>query len=151
MKIFLMKTCSAFFAAAILFTSVPTAHALRGTLRNADRRCERTAGREKDRCRFVNARIERLRFRHVRMGVTRGHLLREMRHVSKNRPVRDIRRIGNHNLARLRRHNRNGGNARRLINRRDERARDKCKSLRSTEKYRCIRNVTRASSRGNTR
>jgi hypothetical protein len=151
MKVFCFRACSAFFVAALLVTTVPTAQAARGTLRAADRRCERTAGREKDRCKFINARIERLRFRHARVGYQRGHLLREMRHVSKNRPVRDIRRIGNPNLARLRRHNRNGGNARRLINIRDEKARSKCADLRSTEKYLCIRNVTRASSRGNTR
>ncbi len=151
MKLFCTKVCSAFFAAAILLTTVPTAQAARGTLRAAERRCDRTAGRELARCKYVNSKTERQRYRNSRNGYTRGHTLREMRHLPKNRPATDIRRIGTPDLARLRRHNRNGGNARRLINNRDEKARTKCEELRSTAKYMCIRAETRASNRGETR
>ena len=153
MKSLCTKTCSAFFVAALLFASAPVVvHAEGGmTLRAADRRCNRTAGRERDRCKYVNSRTERLRFTNSRNGYTRGHTLREMRHVSKNRPATDIRRIGSANLARLRRHNRMGGNARRLINTRDENARTACEQLRGTEKYMCIRGRTRAFHRGETR
>ena len=154
MKLLLSKACSAFFAAALLFTSVPLAHAGGEggrTLRSSERRCERTSGRERERCKYDNSNTERQRYRNSRNSYTRGHTLREMRHVSKNRPATDIRRIGTPNLARLRRHNRNGGNARRMINRRDDYARSKCENLRSTEKYMCIRRETRASNRGETR
>jgi len=139
------------FALSILATTVPTAEAARGTLRSTETRCEDTSGREAARCKYVNSKTERLRYRNSRNGYTRGHTLREMRHTSKNRPATDIRRIGTPNLARLRRHNRNGGNARRLINNRDENARTKCEELRSTAKYMCIRAQTRASNRGETR
>ncbi len=152
MKSLCTKTCSAFFAAAILFSSTPLVHATgTTTLRAAERRCARTAGREQARCKFVNSRTERLRYTNSRNGYTRGHTLREMRHVSKNRPATDIRRIGSPNLARLRRHNRNGGNARRLINTRDENARTACEQLRGTNRYMCIRGRTRAFHRGETR
>ena len=153
MKKYVTKACSAFFVSALLFTSVPTAQASGGgmTLRASERRCERTSGRELARCKYVNSKTERQRYRNSRNSYSRGNTLREMRHVSKNRPATDIRRIGSQNLARLRRHNRNGGNARRMLNTRDDNARAKCEDLRGTEKYMCIRRETRASNRGETR
>ncbi|MDA1292651.1 MAG: hypothetical protein O3A81_02630 [bacterium] len=152
MKLFLIKSCSAFFITALLVTTIPSsAYAARGTLRKTETRCENTAGRENIRCKYVNSKTERLRYSNSRNGYLRTHTLRERRHVSKNRPSTDIRRIGSEDLARIRRHNRDGGNARRLINRRDENARAKCESLESTAKYMCIRAQTRASNRGETR
>lgn len=151
MKKLATKTCSALFIAVLMISTVPTAQAARGTLRTTETRCSNTAGREAARCKYVNSKTERLRYRNSRNGYTRGHTLREMRHVSKNRPATDIRRIGTESLARLRMHNRSGGNARRLINTRDENARAKCELLESTAKYMCIRAQTRASNRGETR
>lgn len=151
MKKITTKTCSTVFIAALMITTIPTAHAARGTLRTTETRCANTAGREAARCKYVNSKTERQRYRNSRNSYTRGHTLREMRHVSKNRPATDIRRIGTANLVRLRHHNRMGGNARRLINSRDENARAKCESLQSTAKYMCIRAKTRASNRGETR
>lgn len=151
MKTFLIKTCSAVFVAALIVTTVPTAQAARGTLRNIETRCDNTAGREKNRCKYVNSKTERHRYTNSRNGIQRTHTLRERRHVSKNRPATDIRRIGTEDLERLRRHNRDGGNARRLINKRDKNARAKCENLESTAKYMCIRAQTRASNRGETR
>ena len=146
-----MKLLSGFFIASLMMSSVPLAHAQGMTLRSSQRRCERTVGREASRCKFVNSRTERLRYNNSRNSYTRGHTLREMRHVSKNRPATDVRRIGSENLQRLRRHNRMGGNARRMINTRDENARAKCEGLVSTARYMCIRAQTRASNRGETR
>lgn len=149
---YLSKLVSAASVTALLFAiSIPEAHAEGMTLRASQRRCERTAGRERLRCEFTHDSEERIRFKTSRFGFTRGHTLRENRHVSKNRPARDIRRIGSKNLERLRRHNRDGGRSRRMIQNKEEGARSKCKNLEGTEKYLCIRNNWRGASRGETR
>lgn len=138
---------------ALLATSVPTASALVYTdpIRASRARCDQLAGREKDRCTFINNRIERLRLRQAQTEVTRTNTLRDRRQILNNVPRTNIRRIGNYDLQRLRQHDRDGGNARRMIKLRNEAARGACDHLEGTEKYTCIRTNSRQTSRGQTR
>lgn len=145
---------SSTLVAMLLLTNIPSASALMYTeLSNSTSRsrCDQLAGREKSRCTFINNRIERLRTRQAESAVIRTNTLRDRRQILDNRPRTDIRRIGSYDLERLRTHNRDGGNARRMIRLRDETARSACDSLEGTEKYMCIRKQSRLSSRGQTR
>ena len=114
-------------------------------------RCQELSGREKSRCMYVLEHSGRLRVSAPLNAVSRSNTVRDQRVIRKSTTKSNIRRIGNYNLSRLRRHNQNGGNARRLINSRDEFARDTCKYLEGTAKYICIRAGWRGLSRGNTR
>ena len=114
-------------------------------------RCNELAGREKDRCETIHRRVERLRLRQTANTYDRGNTLREQRILRPTTQPTSIRRTNQPNLSRLRRHDRDGGNARRLINRRDAEARAQCRGFDSTERYQCIRENWRNLSRGNTR
>lgn len=117
----------------------------------SDDRCDRVAGREKDRCLSIAKRNQRLRLRQARNTYTRGQTQRERRSLQQFNRNTNIRRRGNADLSRLRAHDTTGVSARRLINRRDEDARNACRGLDGTAKYLCIRTETRAARRGNVR
>ena len=113
-------------------------------------RCNEVAGREKSRCEFFNNRIGRFRLRQSTSTTTRGHTSREQRILRKDQHT-TVFRFGTANMARLRQHDRNGGNARRMITEKDAAARAKCEDLEGTVKYQCIRTNTFNSAKGNTR
>lgn len=114
-------------------------------------RCKNLSGREKSRCLYVLEHSGRLRVSTPLNAVSRSNTVRDQRVIRRSVTTSNIRRIGDYNLSRLRRHSQKGGRARRLINRKDELARDACKYLESTAKYQCIRAGWRGLSRGNTR
>lgn len=156
-----LKTLTSTLCAGVVLLSAPSAQAARTTGDDAvytytdgTEICDQLAGREKARCENVmtNSR-RRLQIRQASVESSRGNGItaRERRRVFENRPQRNIRRVGSANLSRLRQHNRDGGNARRQIQHRDEQARDACRGLESTEKYECVRANWRGLSRGNTR
>ncbi len=153
MKKMIRKAFSGLLVSAFLFIGTPLASAQGQTLRNAEQRCERVTGREQARCKFVNGRNSRLRYRRANASASvRGHTLREQRHVFRNRPASDIRRIGSFDLQRLKRHDGSRGRARRLISTRRDNARSACKGIiDSTERALCIRDKWRQRSRGNTK
>lgn len=147
-------SCKSFISGALLsvlfFASAPLASAAETTAN--PNRCENLAGREKSRCEYVFQHSGRLRVRAAaRSPQRRNNTVRDRRVIRTSTTQSNIRRIGNHDLARLRRHDKDGGRSRRYINMRDEMAREACKDLESTEKYQCIRTNWRGLSRGNTR
>jgi len=113
-------------------------------------RCDEVAGREKSRCNYVNDRIGRFRLRQSTATTTRGHTAREQRILRKDQHTTTFR-FGTTNLLRLRQHDKNGGNARRMIVEKDAAARAKCEDLKGTAKYQCVRTNTFNSAKGNTR
>ena len=148
---FSCKTLSAgALVSALFFTAVPLSSA-RTVTANANR-CEHLAGRERDRCQYVVEHAGRLRVRAAtRSEIRRNNTLRDKRVIRTNTSTSNIRRIGDYNLQRLRQHSQDGGNSRRLINRRDEAARSACEDLEGTAQALCVRANWRALSRGNTR
>ncbi|MBT5236803.1 hypothetical protein HOL63_00345 [Candidatus Peregrinibacteria bacterium] len=114
-------------------------------------RCQELSGREKSRCMYVLEHSGRLRVSAPLNAVSRSNTVRDSRVIRRSTTTSNIRRIGNYNLSRLRRHSQDGGNARRMINSRDEFARNACKYLEGTAQSMCIRAGWRGLSRGNTR
>ncbi|PIR53665.1 hypothetical protein COU75_04880 [Candidatus Peregrinibacteria bacterium CG10_big_fil_rev_8_21_14_0_10_42_8] len=133
-----------FFAATPLSaaaTAISTAAKI-----NAER-CQNLAGREKSRCMYVLEHSGRLRVSAPSKITNRNNTLRDQRVITRNTSTSNIRRIGNNDLASLRRHNETGGNWRRLINTRDEAARAACKYEVGTAKNTCVRTQLRAMNR----
>ena len=116
----------------------------------SDARCDQVTGREQQRCLSIANRNERLRLRQARNTYQRGQTLREQRVLTRFNRNTNIRRRGNERLT-IRTHDTMGVSARRLINRRDEEARNACNGLEGTAKYLCIRTETRSARRGNVR
>ena len=140
-------------SAQLLIASPAYALMFQNPIEASRARCDAVAGREKLRCEFINNRVERLRFRQIRNTYERGSTMREQRVLRRqqNYGENTIRRVRGYDMSRLRTHNRDGGNARRLINMRDEQARKACRSAEPTERSQCIREQWRALRRGNTR
>lgn len=136
--------CAASPAMALTFT---------GAIEASNARCNQLAGREKARCININKRVERLRLRQTTNTYQRGSTQREQRVLARqqNHERNSTERIRGFDMNRLRSHNRDGGNARRLINSRDEQARGACRLVDATEKSECIRMQWKGLRRGNTR
>lgn len=146
-----LKSITSSALVGVLFFAAAPATFANGRNQVGVARCQNLSGREKSRCMYTLEHSGRLRVDSPLNAVSRSNTVRDQRVIRRNTTRSNIRRIGDHNLTRLRRHSQDGGRARRMINRKDETARDACRYLEGTEKYQCIRAGWRGLSRGNTR
>ncbi|MCB9808351.1 hypothetical protein H6770_03790 [Candidatus Peribacteria bacterium] len=116
-------------------------------------RCTSLAGREKDRCVFINNRVERLRLRQAKDSYERGNTQRERRQLlqQQNYESNETRRIRGFDMNRLRKHDMTRRSARRLINSQDKKVRSACEDVDASERAQCIRDNWKEASRGNTK
>lgn len=151
----LVKCIAACASMSCLFLATP-AHAIQydSPIQASLARCSQQAGRAQARCLSIHQRVGRLRLRQLQTPIKQEPVtLRQQRILRRqqNQGENNIRRVRGFDMNRLRMHNRDGGNARRLINNRDEQARAVCNNIPREEKSECIRNQWKALRRGNTR
>ena len=146
-----MKYFATLIAGVLLFSAAPAfAYDDGVTLQSAERLCSRTAGgRERLRC-LYNSRRSTSRYRYNTKAAVgaRDRTLREQRMLMRNKPIDNIR--GRASQAVSRYHMRGGGRSRRTIHVVDRAARAKCKYLKGTKRFQCIRKRGRGSGVDNT-
>lgn len=138
------KISSTLFVAAILISVSPATV----SAKIVENRCQGTTGRELARCTYVNGQSPRLKTASTLQETVRRNTLRDLRILSRKTKATEAT---TGSTGHVRTYDVNSGNARRIINMRNQEARNACSNLTGTEKYKCVRKNTNRSSRGTVR